>query len=154
KLGLCKLMKILRAVQPALGKTSWVPQVLRLVEMRGFEPLTSWLQTRRSPSELHPRVGALGFEPRTSSLSATRSSQLSYAPFCYRKLSPQQGHLAGVKIKKAKPIQVWPYPTELSRIERHPFLRMLQIALIINAHPRKSLRPILCEQGLAESNQL
>ncbi len=62
------------------------------LEMRGFEPLTLALQTRRSPAELHPRVGlpqaivgrlprqmgVLGFEPRTSALSELRSSQLSY----------------------------------------------------------------------------
>src|SRR5215469_9039165 len=55
------------------------------VEMTGFEPVTSWLQTTRSPTELHPprlivRVGVLGFEPRTSALSELRSSQLSYTP--------------------------------------------------------------------------
>ena len=51
--------------------------------MRGIEPLTSCLQSRRSPSELHPRslMGILGFEPRTSALSELRSSQLSYIPF-------------------------------------------------------------------------
>ena len=31
-------------------------------------------------------VGVLGFEPRTSSLSGTRSNQLSYTPFCPKKL--------------------------------------------------------------------
>src|SRR5262245_15022580 len=50
--------------------------------MGGLEPPTSALQTRRSPSELHPlrRLGVLGFEPRTSALSELRSSQLSYTP--------------------------------------------------------------------------
>ena len=61
-----------------------------IVEMGGIEPPTSCLQSRRSPSELHPpakpqaalfrRVGVLGFEPRTSALSELRSSQLSYTP--------------------------------------------------------------------------
>jgi hypothetical protein len=78
------------------------------VEMGGLEPPTSWLQTTRSPSELHPRwlleMGVLGFEPRTSALSELRSSQLSYTP---------------AENKKAKPGQVWPYP-RLKRIERHP----------------------------------
>src|SRR5205823_5481972 len=59
------------------------------VEMGGFEPPTSYVQGRRSPTELHPQVrlfavGVLGFEPRTSALSELRSSQLSYTPdsFC------------------------------------------------------------------------
>src|SRR4051812_20320936 len=71
------------------------------MEMGGIEPPTSCLQSRRSPTELHPRasgewrprksflpwslvlrdaVGVLGFEPRTSALSELRSSQLSYTP--------------------------------------------------------------------------
>ena len=54
------------------------------LEMTGFEPVTSGLQNRRSPTELHPRrmssseLRVLGFEPRTSALSELRSSQLSY----------------------------------------------------------------------------
>ena len=27
-----------------------------VVEMRGFEPLASWMQTTRSPAELHPHL--------------------------------------------------------------------------------------------------
>src|SRR4051794_25503728 len=69
------------------------------MEMGGIEPPTSCLQSRRSPTELHPlrgggaaaadrpvtlplldAVGVLGFEPRTSALSELRSSQLSYTP--------------------------------------------------------------------------
>lgn len=34
------------------------------------------------PIELRPQMGVLGFEPRTSSLSAMRSNQLSYTPRC------------------------------------------------------------------------
>ena len=30
----------------------------RVVEVTGFEPVTSWLQTRCSPTELHPRSGS------------------------------------------------------------------------------------------------
>ena len=69
------------------------------VETIGIEPTTSALQRRRTlPVELRPHVekifcskakatllgysvGVLGFEPRTSSLSATHSNQLSYTPY-------------------------------------------------------------------------
>jgi hypothetical protein len=59
-----------------------------MVEVNGFEPSTSGLQSRRSPAELHPRtrmrrspmVGSGRFELPTSSLSGTRSNQLSYEP--------------------------------------------------------------------------
>jgi hypothetical protein len=67
------------------------------VETRGFEPLTLWLQTRCSPTELRPRkalaqhcraqgerrtcaVGQPGLEPGTSVLSGLRSNHLSYWP--------------------------------------------------------------------------
>ena len=65
------------------------------MELTGIEPVTSWLQTRRSPrlsyspgtvgvDERRARpaglVGLSGFEPLTSRLSAVRSSQLSYRP--------------------------------------------------------------------------
>ena len=57
------------------------PRLSRLVEMRGFEPLASSVQGRRSPTELHPRkrnlVGLSGFEPETFPLSEERSNQLS-----------------------------------------------------------------------------
>ncbi len=62
---------------------STLAQLPRRVEMTGFEPVTSGLQSRRSPAELHPQapsMGVLGFEPRTSALSELRSSQLSYTP--------------------------------------------------------------------------
>src|SRR5262249_40358702 len=71
--------------------------VSRCLEMRGFEPLTSGLQNRRSPTELHPRkaacqqMGVLGFEPRTSALSELRSSQLSYTPLRNKKAKPRRG---------------------------------------------------------------
>ena len=55
------------------------------VEMAGFEPATFALQTRCSPTELHPQnllglVGLTGFEPVTPALSAQCSNQLSYKP--------------------------------------------------------------------------
>ncbi len=34
-------------------------------------------------------VGAQGLEPRTSSLSVTRSNQLSYAPINYSRMNPR-----------------------------------------------------------------
>lgn len=53
--------------------------------MAGFEPATFALQTRCSPTELHPQnllglVGLTGFEPVTPALSAQCSNQLSYKP--------------------------------------------------------------------------
>ena len=55
------------------------------VEMAGFEPATFALQTRCSPTELHPQdflglVGLTGFEPVTPVLSGLCSNQLSYKP--------------------------------------------------------------------------
>ena len=71
--------------------------LLRLVEAMGFEPTTPGLQSRCSPAELRPRrnpgrparrartdrrsrVGSGRVELPTSSLSGTRSNQLSYEP--------------------------------------------------------------------------
>jgi len=66
---------------------------LALVEVDGIEPTTPCLQSRCSPTELHPRfskrlrqgdirawclVGQGGLEPPTSRLSSARSNQLSY----------------------------------------------------------------------------
>ncbi len=53
--------------------------------MAGFEPATFALQTRCSPTELHPQdflglVGLTGFEPVTPVLSGLCSNQLSYKP--------------------------------------------------------------------------
>src|SRR5215204_2331684 len=82
-------------VNPSLRFFSFPQSSLIEMEMGGIEPPTSCLQSRRSPTELHPRlaggyeaialaaprpVGVLGFEPRTSALSELRSSQLSYTP--------------------------------------------------------------------------
>ena len=53
------------------------------VDRRGLEPRTPSLQMRYStiePSALIT-VGMPGLEPGTSSLSVTRSNQLSYTPF-------------------------------------------------------------------------
>ena len=49
---------------------------LCLVEDRGFEPRTSALQKRRSPSELIPRylAGTAGFEPASFRVTANRST--------------------------------------------------------------------------------
>ena len=47
----------------------WLPDAgFYLVEVTGFEPVTSWLQTRRSPTELHPR-----FQSGHATLSQDRS---------------------------------------------------------------------------------
>ena len=58
---------------------------IKSVEMAGFEPATFALQTRCSPTELHPQnflglVGLTGFEPVTPVLSGLCSNQLSYKP--------------------------------------------------------------------------
>ncbi len=65
------------------------------MELNGIEPLTSCVQSRRSPSwakapagalpaELKPQniylMGLSGLEPPTSRLSGVRSNQLSYRP--------------------------------------------------------------------------
>ncbi len=92
----------------------------RRVEMTGFEPVTSALQTRRSPTELHPREAAsgmrvLGFEPRTSALSELRSSQLSYTRL-----------VTSERKQKGQTARVWPYPPRLCGIERdHTPLHLL-----------------------------
>src|SRR5262245_29275876 len=100
------------------------------MEMGGIEPPTSCLQSRRSPTELHPRasgesrppesisptagvlldaVGVLGFEPRTSALSELRSSRLSYTP------------ADGTVRKRKKPdSQVWLDPAPAVLVEHHP----------------------------------
>ena len=58
-----------------------------MVETSGIEPLTSCVQSRRSPSWAKPpkvlnywMVGLSGLEPPTSRLSGVRSNQLSYRP--------------------------------------------------------------------------
>ena len=59
-----------------------------MVENSGIEPLTSCVQSRRSPSWANSpimlqMVGLTGLEPVTSRLSVERSSQLSYRPMFY-----------------------------------------------------------------------
>ena len=58
-----------------------------LVELTGIEPMTSWMQIRRSPNWAKApiilavaKVGLRGLEPRTSALSGQRSNHLSYKP--------------------------------------------------------------------------
>ena len=54
-----------------------------LVEDSGIEPLTSWMQIRRSPSWANPpekMVGRGRLERPTSPLSGVRSNHLSYRP--------------------------------------------------------------------------
>lgn len=59
--------------------------IFYLVEVNGIEPMTSCVQSRRSPSWATPPknaslnvVGQGGLEPPTSRLSSARSNQLSY----------------------------------------------------------------------------
>ena len=54
-----------------------------MVEDSGIEPLTSWMQIRRSPSWANPpwkMVGRGRLERPTSPLSGVRSNHLSYRP--------------------------------------------------------------------------
>ena len=54
-----------------------------MVEDSGIEPLTSWMQIRRSPSWANPpwkMVGRARLERATSPLSGVRSNHLSYRP--------------------------------------------------------------------------
>jgi hypothetical protein len=91
-----------RALPPASyadGQTAAIADFLRdggfasvsghpngVVEVIGFEPTTPCLQSRCSPTELHPRTAAArtlamgqgGFEPPTPRLSSVCSNQLSY----------------------------------------------------------------------------
>ena len=58
-------------------------KVSNLVEDSGIEPLTSWMQIRRSPSWANPpwkMVGRGRLERPTSPLSGVRSNHLSYRP--------------------------------------------------------------------------
>ena len=61
---------------------------LVVVENSGIEPLTSCVQSRRSPSWANSpssvMVGLPGLEPGTSPLSGVHSNQLSYRPSCMR----------------------------------------------------------------------
>ena len=52
------------------------------MEMRGFEPLASAVQRRRSShlSYIPKTMGLRGLEPRTPPLSEVCSNQLSYKP--------------------------------------------------------------------------
>ena len=55
-----------------------------MVEDSGIEPLTSWMQIRRSPSWANPPdvlVGRERLELSTPPLSRVCSNQLSYRPF-------------------------------------------------------------------------
>ena len=87
-----------------------------LVEVDGLEPTTPCLQSRCSPSELHPQrsaaprraghgqtpdhlVGRAGFEPATPRLSSVCSNQLSYQPSTRTPL-PQPG-------EPERPSTVW-----------------------------------------------
>ena len=57
-----------------------------MVENSGLEPLTSYVQGRRSPSwanSPYMLVGLPGLEPGTSPLSGVHSNQLSYRPIYY-----------------------------------------------------------------------
>ena len=58
----------------------------KLVEDSGIEPLTSWMQIRRSPSWANPpwkMVGRARLERATSPLSGVRSNHLSYRPLVH-----------------------------------------------------------------------
>src|SRR5262245_66616857 len=110
------------------------------MEMGGIEPPTSCLQSRRSPTELHPRasgesrppesisptagvlldaVGVLGFEPRTSALSELRSSRLSYTP------------ADGTLMKRKKPDSQGPARSRTGcLVERHPVAMMAVIRIM------------------------
>ena len=59
-----------------------------VVEISGFEPLTSAVQKQRSTNwAIPPTMGHPGFEPGTSPLSGVRSNQLSYRPLISNELN-------------------------------------------------------------------
>ena len=73
-----------------------------MVEDSGIEPLTSWMQIRRSPSWANPpwkMVGRGRLERPTSPLSGVRSNHLSYRPlafmrhFIIQKKRNEDGHI-------------------------------------------------------------
>ena len=49
----------------------------------------------------HKMVGVLGFEPRTSSLSGTRSNQLSYTPSFPQKVATLRPRASGLLLRKS-----------------------------------------------------
>ena len=64
--------------------TCKITKCFLLVEDSGIEPLTSWMQIRRSPSWANPPeflVGRERLELSTPPLSRVCSNQLSYRPF-------------------------------------------------------------------------
>ena len=72
-----------------------------MVEDSGIEPLTSWMQIRRSPSWANPPLDMVGrgrLERPTSPLSGVRSNHLSYRPLSiyetlYLKKRNEAGHI-------------------------------------------------------------
>ena len=60
-----------------------VPRVRIELTTRGFSVHCSTTELPRQYKEWDFMVGVRGLEPRTSSLSVTRSNQLSYTPFIY-----------------------------------------------------------------------
>ena len=84
----------LRLAKPALSQLSYVPKRRQRA-----------VRTRRQPSPVK-MVGPIGLEPMASSLSGTRSDQLSYGPTrqraCRERRAPcSQGDTSGPKNRAA-----------------------------------------------------
>ncbi len=88
------------------GLGFWIEKLsVSMVELRGIEPRTSWMQIKRSPSwaiapywshviktlvQIDDLVGLGRLELPTSPLSGVRSNQLSYRPIVYATNSRMQ----------------------------------------------------------------
>ena len=120
-----------------------------LVEVDGLEPTTPCLQSRCSPSELHPQrsaaprraghgqtpdhlVGRAGFEPATPRLSSVCSNQLSYQPSTRTPL-PQTG-------EPERPSTVWKGQADGAGLAAPPQGRGPRAGRLVLATPKDGAR--------------